>query len=113
MLRLAWLSLLSATCLIGAVRAAEIPAAAGEDGFVPLFNGNDLAGWEGNTDLWTVKEGMIVGRSPGIRQNEFLATTDTFGDFELRLEFRLHGGEGNSGVQFRSRRVPHDKAVQG
>ena len=69
-----------------------------------LFNGTDLTGWEGSTDLWTVSEGMIVGRSSGLKQNEFLSTTETYGDFELSLEFRLESGKGNSGIQFRSSR---------
>lgn len=86
---------------------------ADEKGFVPLFNGRDLSGWEGNPDLWKVEDGMIVGRSPGIRHNDFLATKTIYGDFELRLEFRLHDGAGNSGVQFRSEREPKSTAVIG
>lgn len=84
-----------------------------EQGFVPLFNGKDLSGWEGNFELWKVKDQMIVGDSPGIKQNEFLATKKTFEDFELRLEFRMQDGKGNSGVQFRSKRLPNSKAVEG
>jgi hypothetical protein len=80
---------------------------------VPLFNGTDLSGWEGDTELWRVRDGMIVGESPGISRNEFLATTRSFEDFELTLEFRMHGGRGNSGVQFRSRRVPDSRAMVG
>ena len=78
-----------------------------------LFNGTDLTGWEGSTDLWTVSEGMIVGRSSGLKQNEFLSTTETYGDFELSLEFRLESGKGNSGIQFRSLRVPGSSAMEG
>ncbi len=77
-----------------------------ENGFRPLFNGRDLSGWEGQEDgLWIVEDGMIVGRSPGIAKNQFLATREIFKDFVLRFQFRLVGGEGNSGVQFRSIRV--------
>ena len=50
---------------------------------------------------------MLVGHSPGINHNEFLATTRPYGDFILALNFRLVDGKGNSGVQFRSVRVPH------
>jgi len=84
-----------------------------EPGFTPIFNGKDLAGWEGNLKLWKVEDGMIVGDSPGIKQNEFLATEKTYGDFELRLEFRLRGGVGNTGVQFRSKRDPKSTEVSG
>lgn len=97
----------------GLTASDEKPKGEREKGFAPLFNGKDLSGWEGNTDLWKVRDGMIVGDSPGIKRNEFLATKETCGDFELRLEFRLHGGKGNSGIQFRSRRVPDSSAVEG
>jgi acetyl esterase/lipase/prenyltransferase beta subunit len=74
-------------------------------GFAPLFDGKDLTGWEGETSLWSARDGMIVGHSPGIKNNEFLATTKPYGDFILKLSYRLVGGAGNSGVQFRSIRV--------
>ena len=72
----------------------------------PLVNGDDLSGWEGDRKLWSAKDGVLAGVSPGIDHNEFLATTRPFGDFILHLDFRLLGGKGNSGVQFRSVRVP-------
>ena len=93
--------------------ALEQAADAEEKGFVPLFDGKTLEGWEGDADLWKVEEGMIVGDSPGIKRNEFLATKKAYGDFELRLEFRLRNGEGNSGVQFRSQRVEGSSEVSG
>src|SRR5437016_11651408 len=37
-------------------------AAADESGFVSLFNGRDLTGWEGDTNYWSVKDGAIIGR---------------------------------------------------
>jgi len=101
-------------CVSG-ISSAEPKSAENNDekGFVPLFNGKDLSNWEGNFDLWKVKDKMIVGDSPGIKQNEFLATKKSFGDFELRLEFRMKDGKGNSGVQFRSKRLPNSKAIEG
>jgi poly(3-hydroxybutyrate) depolymerase/prenyltransferase beta subunit len=75
-------------------------------GYTPLTNGKGLAGWEGNTELWTIQDGMLIGRSPGLDHNEFLATTNSYRDFSVRLNFRLVDGKGNSGVQFRSVRVP-------
>jgi len=84
-----------------------------EKGFVRLFDGRSLDGWDGDKKLWKAEDGMIVGDSAGIRQNEFLATKKSYADFELRLEFRLRKGEGNSGVQFRSRRVAGKSEVSG
>lgn len=89
------------------------PFAAVEKGFRPIFDGRSLEGWEGNADLWQVEDGMIVGKSPGIKRNEFLATRQRFQDFELRLQFRLHDGKGNSGIQFRSRRAEEGSGVIG
>ncbi|MBM3821599.1 MAG: DUF1080 domain-containing protein [Verrucomicrobia bacterium] len=76
---------------------------------VPLFDGRSLAGWEGETNaVWRVREGVIVGGSmAGNPRNEFLATTQRYKNFHLRLEYRLVGTEGfiNGGVQFRSKRI--------
>ena len=82
------------------------PAIVETAGFVPLFNGNDLSGWEGDSSLWSAKDGMLVGESPGIKQNNFLATEASYGDFILKFSVRLANDSGNSGVQFRSVRVP-------
>ena len=79
-----------------------------ESGFTPLFDGKSLAGWEGDTKIFRVEDGAIVAgsRSERIARNEFLASKEEFGDFELRLQARLVGKGQNAGVQFRSQRVP-------
>lgn len=83
------------------------PALVETAGFVPLFNGHDLNGWEGDTSLWSARDGMIVGTSPGLKHNDFLATEKSYGDFILKLTFRMVGDEkSNSGIQFRSVRIP-------
>jgi hypothetical protein len=80
---------------------------------VKLFNGQDLDGWEGELAHWKATDGMIVGTSPGLKENHFLATKDEYGDFELRFEVRLHADGENSGVQFRSQRVPGSTEMKG
>lgn len=85
---------------------------------VPLFNGKDLTGWEGDTaKTWRVEDGAIVGGSLDavVPRNEFLCTTRTYGDFELRLTFKLLGdrAKANAGVQFRTRRIPNHHEVSG
>jgi len=75
-------------------------------GYTPLFNGKDLTGWEGNASVWSVRDGLLVGKSNGLDHNEFLAFKEPYRDFVLSLTFRLVDGKGNSGVQFRSVRVP-------
>jgi hypothetical protein len=79
-----------------------------EPGFTPLFDGKSLAGWEGDAKIFRVQDGAIVAGSGSerIARNEFLASKEEFGDFELRLQARLVGKGQNAGVQFRSQRVP-------
>lgn len=77
---------------------------------VPLFDGKTFAGWEGDTTkTWRIEDGAIVGGSltEKVPHNEFLATTKQFGNFELRLKFKLTGTDGqiNAGVQIRSQRI--------
>jgi len=82
------------------------PRALNPSAFTSLFNGESLSGWEGDSSLWSVRDGALVGKSPGLNHNEFLATRQSFGDFILSLQFRMADGKGNSGVQFRSVRIP-------
>ena len=83
---------------------------------VSLFDGKTFDGWEGNLTIFRIEDGAIVGGSlkQKIARNEFLCTTRTFGDFELRLRFKLLGGDSaNAGVQFRTKRIPNDHEVIG
>jgi len=74
-----------------------------EKGWKELFNGKDLTGWKliNGKAPYTVENGMIVGTTIAESPNSFLATTETYGDFILELEFKMDDGT-NSGVQFRS-----------
>ena len=83
-------------------------------GAVRLFDGLSLSGWEGDTALWRVIDGAIVGGTPNapVRQSAYLCTRAEFADFELRLRARLTGGP-NAGVHFRSQRVPGSNEVAG
>jgi hypothetical protein len=91
-----------ATLAIGQAQAPQKPVA--------LFDGRSFAGWDGDIkSTWRIQDGAIVGGSQTaqVPRNEFLTTTRSFGDFVLRVRFRLVGTEGfiNGGVQFRSRRL--------
>ena len=94
----AWACALLAVLAAGASAAQEKPAE-----FVPLFDGKSLEGWEGDPELWRVEEGQIIGSTDAkkLTHNSFLATRKAYGNFVLRLKFKLRNG--NSGVQFRSR----------
>lgn len=87
-------------------------AFAADSGFKPLFNGKDLAGWEGKTNLWSVRDGVITGRTTSEADlpvaNTFLVYKGSEpANFELRLKFKLTAqndkGFANSGVQYRSK----------
>jgi len=111
--------LLAAVLLTGKVSAGDPPA-----GFVPLFNGRDLAGWRGRPHLdprkdaegtpaerearqcgwdedlrahWQVVDGEIVGDGKGV----FLTTERDFGDFELHLDWLLAEPGADSGIYLR------------
>lgn len=88
---------------------AQAPAA--EAGFVSLFNGHDLAGWDGNPQLWSVQDGAILGRRVKAERpdkgNTFLIWQGGLvRNFELHAAFRLMAENdrhwANSGIQYRS-----------
>lgn len=69
----------------------------GADGFEPVFNGHDLAGWAGATDSYEVVNGVIRCKAG---TGGTLHTEKEYGDFVARLEFRLPSG-GNNGLAIR------------
>ncbi|REK10270.1 MAG: DUF1080 domain-containing protein [Planctomycetota bacterium] len=91
---------------------AQVPMLATADNVKTLFNGQDLSGWSGNESLWSVEDGQIVGRTSGLKQNEFLKSDLVLGDFRLRCQVQLVDNRGNSGIQFRSEVLP-DGLVKG
>lgn len=76
---------------------------AAEGGWLSLFNGKDLTGWEQKNGKATyeAKDGCIVGTSAPNSANSFLCTTKDYGDFELEFEVKVDAAL-NSGVQIRS-----------
>ena len=98
-----------------AVVVGWISAARAEDppGFKSVFNGKDLSGWNGNTELWKVEDGAIVAESPKQKQNEFLVIDKPYRDFVFKASFKLKDGYGNSGIQFRSVRRQGDTEMIG
>jgi len=75
---------LLAVLAAGAVVVSGLSAAEEkEEGFVSLFNGKDLTGWEGSTKGYVVENGIIVCKKEG------------GGNFDLKFEFRLTPGANN------------------
>lgn len=80
-----------------------------DQGWVDLFNGTDLSGWEqvNGTAEYRVENGEIIGTTVTGSPNSFLATDREYGDFILELEFMVDPTI-NSGIQFRS---IHDPSI--
>jgi hypothetical protein len=77
-----------------------------KEGYIPMFNGKDLNGWEGDPALWSVQDGVIVGSSDNhpFRVNTFLIYKGTYKNFILKGDIKLRNH--NSGIQFRSVQLP-------
>ena len=78
-------------------------AVAAEKGFETIFDGKTLKGWNGDPKFWSVKDGAITGKttkeSP-TKGNTFIIWEGKTGNFDLRLDYKIIGG--NSGIQYRS-----------
>jgi len=80
-----------------------------EDGFVNLFDGKTLNGWEGDTAVWKMVNGVVTGQvtasSTPLKANTFLIWKGgSPADFELKGQYEI-SSEGNSGIQYRSSKV--------
>ena len=84
-----------------------------EPGFVSLFDGKTLTGWDGLPNHWKVQDGAITGyteKENPLKGNTFLVWTNgSVANFELRAKYRIipvnDVGFGNSGIQYRSKVV--------
>ena len=85
---------------------SQVPMLATPDNVGSFFNGKDLTGWDGNVELWHVQNGEIVGRTRGLKENEWLAGPLLLGDFRFICKVKLKPNKENSGIQFRSQRLP-------
>jgi hypothetical protein len=85
------------------------PAEGDEPGFQPIFDGKTLKGWEGDAKYWRAENGVLIGEitpETVIKSNTFIIyTAGKPKDFELKLDYRITSG-GNSGINYRSARVP-------
>jgi hypothetical protein len=78
------------------------------DGFVQIFDGKTLNGWEGDPNYWRVENGNLVGEitpTTLLKTNSFIIWKEGKpADFELKLEFKITSA-GNSGINYRSTRL--------
>lgn len=87
-------SFLTGVCVVAALAGADET-----EEFKPLFDGKTLTGWVVKSekpvpeDTWTIKDGVLTAKP----ENSWLCTKEMYGDFVLRLEWRVPLN-GNSGV---------------
>jgi hypothetical protein len=98
-------ALLLFTWLTGTALAAEKEPKPDAEGFVPMFDGKTLKGWEPMPakvkKAWTVKDGMIVG--DGDKGRGYLVYEKReLADIEVKFSYRFPG-KGNSGMSIRAR----------
>ena len=91
-------------------KAPEIAPREGKSETIKLFNGKNLDGWQGYSDLWSVQEGVIVARNDKpLKYSTYLLTKRTFTDFRLVFSAKLVESEMHSGVAIWGKKfVPKD-----
>lgn len=80
-----------------------------EDGFVNLFENDNLDGWEGDPAYWRIENGVVIGETspetPPLTNNTFLIWKEgVVDDFELKTDFKITSN-GNSGINYRSQEL--------
>ena len=106
------LFLLAAACsqFSAFAQPRPMPVVTNDDsGFKQIFDGQSLAGWEGDTNYWRVENGCLVGEiTPDrlLKKNSFIIWRGgETRDFELKAEYRITA-KGNSGINYRSVHLP-------
>jgi hypothetical protein len=100
---------------IEAQSPAVSPAPAG---WMSIFDGTTLNGWDGRSDVWKVDAGTITG---AVAHGPSSVTDTTYifwkggdvGDFELRAEIKTDGRFVNSGILYRAFVVPSPQRAGG
>src|SRR5437868_813362 len=92
---------------MGAGRAAQESTKPDAQGFVSLFDGKSLDGWEGMPGYWSVVDGAIVGKEEKDKSEQtfLIYKGKNFANFELHFKYKFGTPDGNSGIQFRSKVV--------
>ncbi len=112
-LRIFPMKYLHSLCLISAAASLLTHAHAADDGFVSLFDGKSLDGWEQHSGKaeYRVEDGAVVGKTVANTGNSFLCTKKKYADFVLEFEFKVAPAM-NSGVQFRSNFYVEETTVE-
>jgi Domain of Unknown Function (DUF1080) len=97
----ALVALSSVGVCMAADEAPSVPPREGKSETIHLFDGKSLAGWKGYSDLWSVKDGVIVAKNTApLKYSTYLLTEDEYSDFRLTFAAKLVESEMHSGVSF-------------
>jgi len=84
-------------------------------GFISLFDGETLNGWDGETNVWMINDGSIhsdnVNNSSGQHHIHYVGVGHNLRDFDLKVEFKIVGG--NGGIHYRSRMLNMARSYDG
>lgn len=105
--------LISLLFAVASCKTSEYPTRSG-DQFLPLFDGQSLAGWEGDDRVFQVANGAIVAGAldRSIPRSEHLCTDTGYDNFILYVSARIEGNP-RGGVYFRSDRLYNSNYVGG
>ena len=78
----------------------ELSKEEAKDGFVSIFDGKTLDGWQGDTKGYEAKDGILACTKSGRR----LDTVKRYGNYVFRFEFKLSPG-GNNGISIRGMEI--------
>jgi hypothetical protein len=98
--------------LFAAGAFGQLPPKDAADGWLMLFDGESLFGWAPQgTAKWSVAGGVLSAEGG---EDAWLRHNAVFGDFLLRMEFRLPTKGANSGVFVRSAKegAPHETGYE-
>lgn len=90
---------LSCFATLAMVGCTPVSSDKNESEWISLFNGKDLTGWEGDPEVWRVKDGCIEGKGPSTYKQYLSNRSHSFRNFVLEAEF--FPVKGNSGVNYR------------
>src|SRR5436190_1853170 len=75
-------------------------------GYTKLWDGATFTNWEGETDVWSIQDGMIhadTTKTPGQHHIYYTGPGAVMRDFDLKVEVKISAAGANGGIQYRSR----------
>ena len=100
MVRLLLVVVLGLVATVPVNAGAELSEEESNGGFVSIFDGKTLDGWQGDTEGYVAQDGLLVCTKRGRR----LTSAKQYGNFILRFGYKLQPG-GNNGIDIRGMEI--------